>query len=62
MDLSESDYLDIIAILQTAQDTDPKQIYQEEKLYQSEYRRVNLDSARRAIKSWQNRVTQKDCP
>ena len=62
MDLSESDYLDIIAILQTAQDTDPKQIYQEEKLYQSEYRKVNLDSARRAIKSWQNRVTQKDCP
>ena len=62
MDLSESDYLDIIAILQTAQDKEPQQIYQEEKLYQSEYRKVNLDSARRAIKSWQNRVTQKDCP
>ena len=62
MDLSERDYLDIIAILQTAQDTDPKQIDQEEKFYQSEYRKLNLDSARRAIKSWQNRVTQKDCP
>jgi hypothetical protein len=62
MDLSESDYLDIIAILQTAQDTDPRQIHQEEKLYQLEYRKVNLDSARRVIKSWQNRVTQKDCP
>jgi uncharacterized protein (DUF2336 family) len=62
MDLSESDYLDIMAILQTAQDREPKQLHQEEKSYQSEYRKVNLDSARRAIKSWQNRVTQKDYP
>jgi hypothetical protein len=62
MDLSERDYLDIMAILQKVQNKDPEQIRQDEKVHQSEYRKVNLDSARRAIKSWQNRVTQKDCP
>jgi uncharacterized protein (DUF2336 family) len=62
MDLSEQDYLDIMAILQKVQNKDPEQIRQDEKAYQSEYRKVNLDSARRAIKSWQNRVTQKDYP
>jgi uncharacterized protein (DUF2336 family) len=62
MDLSEQDYLDIMAILQKVQNKDPEQIHQDEKVYQSEYRKVNLDSARRAIKSWQNRVTQKDYP
>lgn len=61
IDLSEADYLDIIVILHQAQDKDPTQIHQARKLYQSEYRKVNGDSARRAIQSWKNRVTQKDC-
>ena len=62
MDLSQSDYLDIVTILHQAEGKDPIQISQELKLCQSEYRKINRDSAQRAIKSWQNRVTQGDCP
>ena len=60
MGLSEKDYLEIIVILQKAQEKDAKQIRQEQKLYQLEYQRINLDSARHAIQSWKNRVTRKD--
>lgn len=60
MDLSECDYLEIIVILHKAQDKDAKQIRQARKLYQTEYQKINMDSARRAIESWQKRVTHKD--
>jgi uncharacterized protein (DUF2336 family) len=60
IDLSQSDYLDMVTILQQAEGKNPRQIRQELKLWQSEYRKINRDSAQGAIKSWQHRVTQED--
>lgn len=62
MDLAEDDYLELMLVLHTAQDGKAKTMRQARKLYQEEYEKINLDSARRAIQSWQNRVTQGDVP